>query len=95
MVSGRPYMLYNAPETRNAQDYSVPVEADDLEVCLEDVKLKQKVACSHLMNELCIIIIEEHNLPIPDTPDEMYELYIFLRRVFNQEIWDIGRVNPT
>ena len=89
MVSGRPWMLYNAPETKNAQDYGVPVEVDDLEICLEDVQPKEKVACCELIHDLCIIIIEEHNLPIPETPDDMYELYIFLRTVINQQMQEI------
>ena len=89
MVSGRPLMLYNAPETENAQDYSVPMELDDLEICLEDVHLKENVACCHGIHELCTLIIEEHNLPIPENPEDMFELYLFLRTVINREIGEL------
>ena len=64
----------------------MPVDEDDLELCLQEVQPKSDIPCSILISELCDSIIQEYHLPKPDDPWDMYELYIFLRTAITREL---------
>ena len=62
------------------------VEADDIETCLEEVHIKSDMPCCDIVHEICVLTIEQYNLPNPMALEDMYELYLFLRTSINNEL---------
>ncbi|KAJ8299369.1 hypothetical protein KUTeg_023429 [Tegillarca granosa] len=86
LTSGRPWMLHSAPAINRTRDYGVGVDRRDIEICAAEVHHKADIPCDRTVFDICILNIEEHKLSVPSNPDDMYELYKFLRRTVRAEI---------
>ena len=87
LLSGRPWMLHSMPQIYGTTNYAMPVDEDDIETYMVLVQQKSDVSCCPVVHDICVLIIEECNLPVPEAADEMYELYIFLRNSINWNLW--------
>ena len=83
-------MLHTVPQLSGTRDYAMKVEADDIETCLEEVHLKSDMPCCDIVHEICVLTIEQYNLPILMALEDMYELYLFLRTSINNELTLVG-----
>ncbi|XP_052675135.1 uncharacterized protein LOC128156857 [Crassostrea angulata] len=76
---GRPFMLHYMPSVFDTVNYGLEINENDIQVCERELEPVPPFPCSELIKELCICIMEENGLAQPQHPDEMRELYIFLR----------------
>lgn len=72
-------MLHYMPSVFDTVDYGLEINENDIQVCERELEPVPSFPCSELIKELCICIMEENGLAQPQHPDEMRELYIFLR----------------
>lgn len=81
MYHGKPFLMYYAPELYHAQNYLHPVDYERLDIILEeDVCLwKTDITCYADLYELCVLIMEEHNLEAGHNAVEAIRLYRQLR----------------
>ena len=79
-------MLHTIPQLSGTRDYAIKVDEEDIETCLQDVHLKSDMPCCDIVHEICVVTIKQYNLPIPTAPDDMYELYKFLRTSIKTEL---------
>ncbi len=71
-------LFYSVKAALNARSKSV--------ACKDEVQMKNDIAWCNIIHELCLDIIEENRLPIPTDPDDMYELYKFLRTCIRNDL---------
>lgn len=81
LYHGKPFLMYYAPELYHAQNYLHPVDYERLDIILEeDVCLwKTDITCDSDLYELCVLIMEEHNLEAGHNAVEAIRLYRQLR----------------
>lgn len=72
-------MLHYMPSVFDTVDYGLEIDENDIQVCERELEQVPPLPCRELIKELCICIMEENGLAQPQLPDEMRELYIFLR----------------
>ena len=77
--SGKPDVLYFVPESVAAQDYSNPVDMDEIEIA-EDMfaERPQEKGCSPHFRELAELIQEDEGLERPTSAEEALQLYFDL-----------------
>lgn len=86
MTTGRPCMMYRIPQSYGTRDYGEVANYDDIAACVDEVHHKRNIPCESVVYELCILNINEHKLPIPTDPNDMYDLYSFLRTVIRNAL---------
>ena len=76
---GKPDILYLLPELKGAQDYSTPINVDEIEIA-EDMCAMQPQAkgCCPAFKDLAEMIMEDEQLDTPTTIDEARQLYFVL-----------------
>ncbi|XP_034552285.1 uncharacterized protein LOC117821856 [Notolabrus celidotus] len=81
LYHGKPFLMFHMPQLYQAQDHLQPVDYDRLNVMLEeDVCLwKTDIVCDPDLHELCVLIMEEHNLEAGHNAAEATRLYRQLR----------------
>jgi len=85
--SGKPIIMYTAPELYNTTDRLIPVDHLEVEVCLERCLFKGISLCQdQTVYELCCDIMVEHDKPIPLNAEEAKALYLFLRDTIHQSL---------
>lgn len=85
--SGKPIIMYAAPELYNTTERLIPVNHMEVEVCLERCLFKGIILCQdQTVYELCCDIMVEHNKPIPSNAEEAKALYLFLRDTNHQSL---------
>ncbi|XP_033127101.1 uncharacterized protein LOC117124880 [Anneissia japonica] len=52
---GRPVMMYNVPQMFEGQDFLVPVDDDEVELCNSECTFKSQFPCDEDVFELCLI----------------------------------------
>jgi hypothetical protein len=77
-VVGKPFLLYNSPEMFRTEDKLCSVDADDFDVCKEELGIIQNTRCDPNLEELCHIFMEENNWRMPDCSAAV-QLYLILR----------------
>ncbi|WAR25010.1 hypothetical protein MAR_010714 [Mya arenaria] len=79
--SGRLMTMYTCPELYGAQDYLCAVPRANVDSCLED-----NITCDATVFEICTMIMDDHDLQMPDCGDSAVILYQTLRREILSEI---------
>ncbi|XP_039596017.1 uncharacterized protein LOC120543149 [Polypterus senegalus] len=81
LFHGRPFLMYQAPELYQAQDYLHPVDYDKLDIIVEEGVCiwKTGIPCDPDLHELCVLLMEEHHLESSYTALEAARLYRELR----------------
>jgi hypothetical protein len=75
---GRPFMLHTTPSIYGTREYGVAMNETDVRICENELEpLPQST--SDLVKEICVTIMQESNIAYPNHPDEMRDLYVFLR----------------
>ena len=77
--SGKPDVLYFVPESVATQDYSSPVDMDEIEIA-EDMYAErpQEKGCSPHFKQLAEMIQEDEDLEQPTNAEEALQLYFDL-----------------
>ncbi|XP_041931226.1 uncharacterized protein LOC121694889 isoform X2 [Alosa sapidissima] len=83
LYHGKPVMMYNVPELYHAQNYLHPVEMDRISTILdEDIcQWKTDIPCDIDLHDLCLLVMEEHNLTRRHDAEGAIHLYKHLRPV--------------
>lgn len=73
--------MYHAPELYQARDYLHPVDYERLDIILEEdvCLMKTDITYDSDLYELCVLIMEEHNLERGHNAVEATRLYRLLR----------------
>ena len=82
---GKPIIMYTAPELYNSEDKLVAVDDLEVDVCADFCIFKDGQPCADsTIFELCCDLMVEHQLALPQTPQEAIGLYNNLRDEINQ-----------
>ncbi|KAJ8041855.1 hypothetical protein HOLleu_12777 [Holothuria leucospilota] len=57
--------MYHIPELYETIDYLCPVPRNEVEFCREEETIAITYTCDQDLFELCCLIIEENNIPVP------------------------------
>lgn len=81
LYHGKPVMMYNVPELYHAQIYLHPVEMDIINTVLgEDIcQWKTDIPCDIDLHDLCLLVMEQHNLTRCHDAEGAIKLYKDLR----------------
>ncbi|KAK3093689.1 hypothetical protein FSP39_018932 [Pinctada imbricata] len=85
-ISGRPFMLYFMPSMCSAMDYGLEQNSNDVQICEEEIDSVPTLPCSDLIKDLCVCIMQENQITLPENPKDMRDLYIFLREDINNSL---------
>ena len=77
--SGRPNVMFSVPELYGTENYMVPVEDDEIEVCSENAVFRGAMSCDEDVYNMCILIMTEQNLTLGNDAYEALDLYLHLR----------------
>ncbi|WAR30442.1 hypothetical protein MAR_032984 [Mya arenaria] len=69
-----------------AQDYLCAVLRANVDLCLEECVLKSNITCDATVFEICTMIMDDHDLQMPDCGDSAVILYQTLRHKILSEI---------
>lgn len=88
LYHGKPFLMYHASELYQARDYLHPVDYDRLDIILqEDIYLwKTDITCDSDLYELCVLMMEEHNLEVGHNAVEPTRLYRQLRPLIRADL---------
>lgn len=85
--SGKPIIMYTAPELYNKENKLYAVDAVEVDVCLGECLFKGAQLCQYsTIFELCCEIMIENDLDIPLDATQATDLYLFLRHTIEQEV---------
>ncbi|XP_038071286.1 uncharacterized protein LOC119740150 [Patiria miniata] len=76
---GRPSVMYSMPQLYGTQNFLVPVQPDEIEVCESECTFKSPYPCDRDVFDLCITLMAEAGITAPTNPREGQDLYHFLR----------------
>ena len=77
--SGKPDILYFLPELKGAQDYSTPIDVEEIEIAENMCTMRPRAkGCSPAFRELVEMIMEDERLDTPSTIVEAHQLYFVL-----------------
>ena len=77
---GRPDSMYFFPSLWNAEDHIVAVTEADVLACSREAEFRSVIPCDPDVYEVCMAIMQEHNLTPARTCHEATDLYLHLRR---------------
>ncbi|XP_033646691.1 uncharacterized protein LOC117305911 [Asterias rubens] len=83
---GRPMVMYTVPQLYGTQDYTVPVQHDEVEVCETECQFKSRFPCDKDVFKLCTLLMNEAGIDKPSNAEQGLHLYHFLRRTLLQQI---------
>ena len=77
--SGKPDILYFLPESRGSQDYSIPIDVDEIDIAEHMCATRPQVkGCCPAFKQLAEMIMVDEGLDAPTTVDEARRLYVNL-----------------
>ncbi|KAK3083941.1 hypothetical protein FSP39_005684 [Pinctada imbricata] len=79
-------MLYFMPSMCSAMDYGLEQNSNDVQICEEEIDSVPTLPCSDLIKDLCVCIMQENQITLPENPKDMRDLYIFLREDINNSL---------
>ena len=77
--TGKPAVMYTAPELYDAEDQLMAVDTDDVESCLNESTFKTDFPCDEDFFHLCCELMEDNDLDLPTSPQYAQDLYHALR----------------
>ena len=78
LPSGRPDVLYFLPRRQSPRSYEYEIDVDDLDIAEGGYSEERPTwGCHEAFAELALMIMENHGLTMPTTPNDAY--YLFLR----------------
>lgn len=77
--SGRPAIMYLAPNIYGTHSYLQNVEEAEIEICQEECEFREEYPCNRDVYELAHILIEEELREMPTDAHEAIRLYHYLR----------------
>lgn len=80
--------MFECPQHYDTRNYMHPVDDVSIEVCQESelVKPRNKYPCDEDFFDLCVSIMADNNLSVPDNSDEAVILYDELRPILRQTL---------
>lgn len=63
----------------NTVDHGVEINETELNKCESELEMLPHLPCSKLIKDLCACLMEENNIAMPQDPESMQTLYMFLR----------------
>ena len=77
--SGKPDILYFLPESKGSQDYSIPIDVDEIDIAEHMCATRPQVkGCCPEFKQLAEMIMVDEGLDAPTTVDEARRLYVNL-----------------
>ena len=67
------------PNAFDTVDYGSGISENEVNICEQELGTMQHSPCSKLIEDLCVCIMDENNVAMPQDPKSMRNLYIFLR----------------
>lgn len=67
------------PSAFDTVDYGSEINKNEVNICEIELEAMPHSPCSKLIKDLCVCIMEDNNIPMPQDPKSMQNLYIFLR----------------
>ncbi|XP_071133330.1 uncharacterized protein [Mytilus edulis] len=83
--SGRPHIMYNMPELYDCEDFLCDIDADEVDVCLDECSFDH-LPCDEDVYNLANILMAEVNWIRDVDPFNNVNLYIFLRNAISQDL---------
>ena len=84
---GRPFLLHHMPRAFDTVDYGSEINENEVNICEQELETMQHSPCSKLIEDLCVCIMDENNVAMPQDPKSMRNLYIFLREDITNNLW--------
>ncbi|XP_033108676.1 uncharacterized protein LOC117110175 [Anneissia japonica] len=81
---GRPVVMYTSPELYGGQQFIVPLQRDEIEICETECIFKSQYTCDKDVFNLCSILMRERQLSQPNNPEE--SLYLYVLRIAITEL---------
>ncbi|XP_056328370.1 uncharacterized protein LOC130240759 [Danio aesculapii] len=78
--SGRPSIMFAVPSLYGVQNFLHPIEQTKLSICKEECLVKD-YPCDEDVFQLCVQLLDEHNLALSDDVYEITDLYLKLREL--------------
>lgn len=85
--TGRPIIMFSAPQIYEARDYKREVSLERLVACKEECVVLN-FPCDEDVYNLCNIILEEQNLFLTGDPYQAVDVYISLRNEIKRLLED-------
>jgi len=82
---GRPVVMYSVPEIYGTRDYRVNVQSDEIAACKSECVYAASV-CDPLVEEICIVLMNEHDWSLPVDYIEAVTLYHNLRGALPNDV---------
>ena len=79
LSTGRPWLLHTMPNMYGSQEYGVHVDRNDIQACAEETTPQSEILCCEMINDLCLCILEENQIEMPNDPEGRRQLYLFIR----------------
>lgn len=67
------------PSAYDTVDYGFEINEIEVNISKNELEAMPHSPCSELIEDLCVCIMEENNIAMPQDPESMQDLYIFLR----------------
>ena len=67
------------PSAFDTVDYGSEINGIEVNICESELEAMPHSPCSDLIEDLCVCIMEENNIAMPQDPGSMHDLYMFLR----------------
>lgn len=92
LYHGKPFLMYYAPELYQAQDYVHLVDYEKLDIIVEQnvCQWKTSINCDTDLNDLCVLLMEEHNLEKGQNAADAARLYRQLRPLIRAHLSEPG-----
>lgn len=84
--SGRPAVMYMAPNLYGTHSYLHTVGEAEIETCKDKCEFREQYPCDRDLFELALIIMQEENWDIPIDVNNALQLYCDLRSKILQEL---------
>ena len=85
--SGRPSIMYEAPELYGAHDHLANVTEDEIQVCKSECIMREMCPCEDKdVFQLCVLVMGERNLELPSDAYQATDLYLLLRTTIRQQV---------
>lgn len=83
---GRPILLYEASNANGIDDSTIPVDANQLQICADECSQVLNICPDNDIYDLANLYLEEHNLTLEGDVYAAANLYDFLRTTINRDL---------
>ncbi|ESO91514.1 hypothetical protein LOTGIDRAFT_153956 [Lottia gigantea] len=77
--SGRPIVMFSAPELYNVQDYKTLIENNQILICREETMFRKAIPCDEDIYDICMLLMIENAMQYPTDAYKALDLYLELR----------------